>query len=285
MIDYRNRKGRTDLEKKAWQLRLELLRMFSYGKAHHFGGCLSCAEIVAALFFYKMNHKLPNFQDPERDRFIMSKGHSIPTQYVALAMLGLISVNELKSIKSLGSRLQGHPDILKLPLLEAPTGSLGQGLSYANGLALAARLDGLQFDVFVLIGDGELQEGQLWEAAMTTHHYRLNNVCAIVDMNGYQSQGAVDMIKSIEPLADKWRAFGWHSIRVKGHDLKEICQALDLVNGQQKKPISIIAETVKGKGVSFMENTFKYHNLDISPEDYRRAEAEILDKLGQLNEL
>jgi len=271
------------LEQKAAQIRWELLQMFSHGKAHHFGGSLSCVELVTALYFYKMNYTIDNCTSPDRDRFIMSKGHSVPTQYVTLALLGIIPIEELPTIKQIGTRLQGHPDIKKLPWLEAPTGSLGQGLSYANGIALAARLDGLRFNIFLILGDGELQEGQIWEAAMTTSHYRLTNVCVIVDRNKFQSQGEVDCMMGIEPLLEKLSAFGWRPIHVNGHNFAEICQALDLVNGMQDRPIAIVADTLKGKGISFMENTFKYHNFNLPIDQYKQAEKEIKEKLSSFD--
>jgi transketolase len=265
-----------ELERTAWRLRLELLRMFGFGKFHHFGGSFSCAEMVTALYFHKMHYSAALHDAPERDRFIMSKGHTVPAQYVALAMLGVLPMEELRTIKRLGSRLQGHPDILKTPGLEAPTGSLGQGLSYANGIALAARLDGLRFNVYVLMGDGELQEGQPWEAAMTTSHRGLGNVCVLVDRNGHQSQGCVSEIMNIEPLERKWEAFGWDAVRVDGHDMAAVCGALDRFDGTSRRPVAIIADTVKGKGISFMENTFKFHNANLTEAQFRTAEQELL---------
>lgn len=271
----------TALERRAWELRLEIVRMFSYGKFHHFGGSLSCAELVAALYFHKMNYSAALKDAPERDRFIMSKGHTVPAQYVALAMLGVLPMEELRTIKRLGSRLQGHPDILKTPGIEAPTGSLGQGLSYANGIALAARLDGLRFNIYLIMGDGELQEGQPWEAAMTTAHHGLGNVCVLVDRNGHQSQGCVSEIMNIEPLERKWEAFGWDTARVNGHDMKAVCEALDRFDGKGKRPLAIIADTVKGKGISFMEGTYKFHNANITEEQFQKAEQELLARLGK----
>jgi len=272
-----------ELERKAQEVRLELIRMFSYGKAHHFGGSLSCVELVTALYFYKMNYSAEKADDPRRDRFIMGKGHSVPTQYVVLSMLGVIPKEELKSIKTLGTRLQGHPDILKTPGIEAPTGSLGQGLSFANGIALAARMDRLCFNIYVILGDGEIQEGQIWEAAMTSSHYGLNNICVLIDRNKYQSQGEVDAMKKIEPLEQKWEAFGWQATRIDGHDLSQICQALDMMDGKNDRPLAIIADTVKGKGISFIENTYKYHNFALTEDQFHSAEQEILSKLEVLS--
>ena len=268
-----------ELELKAWEIRLELIRMFSFGKAHHFGGSLSCIELLTCLYFHKMRYSAQLKDDPERDRFILSKGHSVPAQYVILSMLGIFPMSELRTIKQLGTRFQGHPDVTKTPGIEAPTGSLGQGLSFANGVALAARLDSRKFKIFVLLGDGELQEGQVWEAAMTSAHHRLTNVCVLVDCNKFQSQGSVQEIKGIEPLEDKWAAFGWGVIPVDGHDVAQICRALDRVDGRNEKPVAIIASTVKGKGVSFMENSFKYHNCSLTEQEHRAAEREILDQI------
>jgi transketolase len=271
------------LELKAAEIRLELIRMFSHGKAHHFGGSLSCVDLLAGLYFHRMRYSAALRTDPQRDRCILSKGHSVPTQYVVLSMLGVLPRGELRTIKRLGTCFQGHPDMAKTPGIEAPTGSLGQGLSFANGVALAGRLDGLSFSVFVLLGDGELQEGQVWEAAMSTTHQRLNNVCVLVDYNKFQSQGSVEAIKSVEPLPEKWAAFGWDVVRLDGHDLASICSALDRVDGSNPKPLAIIADTVKGKGVSFMENTFKYHNAALTEDQYRQAEREILDRIDVLS--
>jgi transketolase len=272
-----------ELELKAWEARLELIRMFSFGKAHHFGGSLSCVELLTSLYFRTMRFSARMLEDPNRDRFIMSKGHSVPTQYVILSMLGIIPRDELRTVKRMGTRLQGHPDMGKTPGIEAPTGSLGQGLSFANGVALAGRLDSRDFKVFVLLGDGEMQEGQVWEAAMTSAHRKLTKVCAIVDHNGYQSQGSVEEIKGIEPLAEKWASFGWDVVSVDGHDLSMIGRALDRVDGHNERPIAIIASTVKGKGVSFMEGSYKYHNNSLSEQQYRDAEREILDRIASLS--
>jgi transketolase len=267
--------GIQQLELKAWQIRREIVTMFGHDKFHHFGGALSCADIVAALYFHKMNYSPANWESPERDRFIMSKGHAVPAQYVALAALEIIEKSELPRLKQLGSCLQGHPDMRKTPGIEAPTGSLGMGLSFANGMALAARLDELKFNIYLLLGDGEIQEGQVWEAAMNTSHQRLTNLCVIIDRNGFQSQGKVEELKGVEPLVDKWQAFGWETFRVNGHDMGALCAALERFDGTNLKPFAIIADTVKGKGVSFMENTFTYHNARISKEELQGALAEL----------
>ena len=271
-----------DLEIEAAKLRLTILRMFSYGKAHHFGGSMSSADLVTALYFYKMNYNADNYKSPNRDRFIMSKGHSVPTQYAALAEIGVIPKEELKTIKQLGSKLQGHPDINKTEGLEAPTGSLGQGLSYANGIAMSMKFDKTSFNTFVMLGDGELQEGQVWEAAMTTGHYKLNKITAIVDMNKYQSQGSISDLMGIEPLADKFSSYGWKAIRIDGHDMKQICAALDEAVSTEDKPVAIIADTIKGKGISFIEDSYKYHNYNLTEEQFQLAEKEILSAIEKL---
>jgi transketolase len=264
------------LKKKSREMRLDLLRMFSHGKAHHFGGSMSCVEMVAALYFYKMNYSKELANDRNRDRFIMSKGHTVPVQYVALAEAGVIPKDELKTIKKLGTRLQGHPDMRKTPGIEAPTGSLGMGLSFGNGIALAGRKANLDFNVFLIVGDGELQEGQVWEAAMTTAHYKLGNVCLLVDRNGYQSQGSIDDLMGVEPLEDKFKSFGWDTARCNGHNTEELCDILDKFTGEGDKPMAIICDTVKGKGISFMENTHVYHNFSLTEEQYQIAENDIL---------
>ena len=266
-------KNINELEEQAKNIRVELLKMFSFGKAHHFGGSLSCADIVAALYFYKMNFSKGLLNDPARDRFVMSKGHTVPTQYVALALKGVFPVEELKTIKKLGTRLQGHPDINKTPGIEAPTGSLGQGLSFANGLALGGRMSGLKFNTYVILGDGELQEGQVWEAAMTTAHYKLGSLCAFVDNNRYQSQGSINEIMRVEPLEQKFESFGWNTLRIDGHNMSAICGALDKFDSRGEKPLAIIADTIKGKGIPFMENTHKYHNYALSETEYNEALA------------
>ncbi|TFG61205.1 MAG: transketolase [Spirochaetales bacterium] len=270
------------LIKTSAEMRLKLLQMFSFNKAHHFGGSFSCVEIVTALYFYKMQFRADNYLKPDRDRFIMSKGHTVPTQYVALALMGIIPDEELASIKRLGTRLQGHPDILKTPGIEAPTGSLGQGLSYANGFALGGRFDDLQFNIYLVLGDGELQEGQVWEAAMTAAHYGLSNVCVIIDRNRLQSQGKTDELMGIEPLAEKWKAFGWDTETVDGHDIRALADVLDTFPRKSGRPFAIIANTVKGKGISFMENTFKYHNFNLTEQEYLQAQKELQSRLKDL---
>ena len=260
-----------ELKATARELRYHIVRMMGADKPHHFGGSLSIVELVTALYFYKMRYD-PSAPDWDgRDRFVMSKGHSIPAQYAALARLGVLSLEELPTLKQLGSILQGHPNACMTPGLEACTGSLGQGLSFANGIGMAARIRHLEIRVYCLMGDGELQEGQVWEAAMGSATHRLDNLCALVDRNGLQSQGVVDDAKQLEPLVQKWEAFGWHVIGVDGHDMRQICDALDQAETIKNRPTVIIARTVKGKGVPFMEGEFQFHNAAITREQWEEA--------------
>jgi len=263
------------LAKRAKQIRITLFKMMGAGKAHHFGGSLSCVEILTALYFYKMHYAEGEPGHDDRDRVVLSKGHAVPTQYACLAALGVLSPDEVPSLKTLGSRLQGHPDVRKTPGLEAPTGSLGQGLSFANGLALAARLDRSPHRVYVLLGDGELDEGQVWEAAMTAAHHRIDNLTAIVDRNGLQAQGATEAMKRLDSVPAKWEAFGWCVLECDGHDLGALCLALDEAASTQGRPAVIIARTVKGKGVSFLEGRYQYHNAALTADEVARALAEL----------
>ncbi len=272
------------LERLAAELRLNIVRMMEAGKAHHFGGSLSAADLVTALYFYKMRYDPANPRWPERDRFIMSKGHSVPAQYAALAMLGVFPPEELATLKRLGSRLQGHPAMHYTPGLEGCTGSLGQGLSYAIGMALAAHVQKLTYCVYCLMGDGELHEGQIWEAAMTAPKHRLTNLVAIVDQNGLKAMDEVGCGKPLEPLAKRWAAFGWAVREIDGHNMAEICKALDWATNRTGAPGVIIAHTVKGKGVSFMENQAGYHNYAATPEQRAEALAELEARLQTIGE-
>ena len=260
-----------DLEAKAREMRYHVVRMMGANKAHHFGGSLSSIELVTALYFYKMRYDSSNPCWEERDRFVMSKGHGVPTQYAALAMLGVIPMEELPRLKRLGSILQGHPNACMTPGIEACTGSLGQGLSFANGIALAARIRGLPTRVYCLLGDGEIQEGQVWEAALGAAAQKLDNLVAMIDRNHLKSQGVVDEAKPLDPLPDKWAAFGWHALAVDGHDLRQICDALDEAETVKGRPTMIVADTVKGKGIPFMEGEFQFHNAAISEEQFALA--------------
>ena len=263
-----------ELREKARQFRREILEMISIAGSGHPGGSLSAVEILIGLYYYKMSHRPDNPSWPMRDRFIMSKGHASPVLYVTLANCGYFPKEELKTFRKLGSRLQGHVHT-GVPGVELSTGSLGQGLSVASGIALGAKLRKVDFKIYCLLGDGEIQEGQVWEAAMSAAHHKLDNVCAILDRNGVQENGPVEEIKHEEPLADKWRSFGWQVIEVDGHNFEELIKALDEFDTIKNKPTFIIAHTIKGKGVSFMEGQSKWHGKAPDKEELARALKEL----------
>ena len=263
------------LRRQAAELRWRIVAMMGPNKAHHFGGSLSAADIVTALYFYKMRYDPGDPSWPDRDRFLMSKGHSVPAQYAALAMLGVIPLEELPTLKYLGSRLQGHPAMHETPGLEGCTGALGEGLSYANGMALAARILGLSYRVYCLLGDGELQEGQVWEAVMTAAKHCLGNMVAIIDRNGLKAMDETDCGKLLDPLSSRWADFGWAVTEINGHDLGQICGALDWADRQAQQPSVIIANTVKGKGVSFLEGKAMCHNTVLDEDTFRQALDEV----------
>ena len=242
------------LEKSARLLRQHIIEMTCHAGSGHPGGSLSAADIIAVLYFHvlKVNSQDPSWVD--RDRFVMSKGHAAPVLYAALAESGFFPVKYLKTLRKIGSSLQGHIDMLSLPGIEMSTGSLGQGLSAANGMALAGRLDKKDYRVYCLMGDGECQEGQVWEAAMTSNHRKLDKLTVIIDHNKYQIDGAIEDIKSLSPFADKWKAFGFNVITCNGHSIKELIESIDKADKTKAKQSVIIANTIKGKGVPFMEN-------------------------------
>jgi len=273
-----------ELGQLAAELRLHVARMMGAHKAHHFGGSMSAADVVAALYFYKMRYDPQDPSWPDRDRFIMRKGHCVPAQYAALAMLGVLPMAELPTLKQLGSRLQGHPAMHLCPGLEGCTGSLGQGLSFANGMALAGRIQSRDYRVYCLIGDGELQEGQIWEAAMTASKQRLGNLVAVIDWNGLKAMDATSRGKLMEPMADRWAAFGWRVREIDGHDMAQICDALDWGDGSDAGPSLIIAHTVKGKGISFIEGKPEFHNAALTNEQIEQAIAELEARLRQARE-
>jgi len=247
----------------------------------HPGGSLSAADIITVLYFYKLRHNPLDPAWPERDRFVMSKGHAAPVLYAALAEAGYFPIRYLKTLRQIGSSLQGHVDMLSLPGIEMSTGSLGQGLSAANGMAMAARLDKKNLRIFCLLGDGECQEGQVWEAAMSASHRKLDNLTAIIDRNQYQIDGRIEDIKELEPLRDKWKAFGWEVLSCNGHDMQSLIDALEKAEKIKGKPTMIIADTVKGKGVSFMEERpLDYHGKAPTLEEQEKAIAEICRREG-----
>ncbi len=263
------------LREKAKAVRVEILKMLAEAGSGHTGGSLSATDIATAIYFYKLKHKPEDPGWRERDRFILSKGHAAPLLYAVLALSGYFDVSLLKTLRKLGSPLQGHPSSKSLPGVEVSTGSLGQGLSIANGIAIGLKMDGLDSRVYCLLGDGEIQEGQVWEAAMTAAHYRLDNMCAMVDLNGLQIDGPVSEVKGIEPVDMKWKAFGWHVIDIDGNDMDAIVKALDAAESVKGKPTVILARTLKGKGVSFFEGKVKYHGIAPTQEELRRALKEL----------
>jgi transketolase len=257
------------------KLRVNVLEMMGIGKPGHLGGSLSLAEIVSALYFDFMHFDPANIKDPDRDRFILSKGHAVLIQYAALVELGVIPRSELAKTKSLEGILQGHPDMGQTPGIEAVTGSLGQGLSIGVGMALAARLDNRKYRVFVVMGDGEISEGQIWEAAMAASTFKLGNLTGILDRNGIQSTGRTNEVFAIPELEDKWRSFGWNVITIDGHDVEQILKAFGAAQQMEEKPTVIIADTVKGKGISYAENSAAFHNAALTEEQMKKALAEL----------
>ena len=263
------------LKEIALKVRKDILMATSKANSGHPGGSLSATDIMVCLYFHKMRHSSKKADDPNRDRFVLSKGHAAPALYSCLARSGYFPLKELETLRSLGSRLQGHPERTKLPGVEASTGPLGQGLSFANGVALAGKLDKKDYHVYCMIGDGESQEGMIWEAAMSSGHYKLDNLCLIMDHNRLQIDGNVSDIKNIEPVADKFKAFNFHVIEIDGHNYEEILNALDLADKVKGKPTMIIANTIKGKGVSFMENKAGWHGKACNPEELDKACEEV----------
>ncbi|MBI2133292.1 transketolase [Candidatus Woesearchaeota archaeon] len=262
------------LKKAAKEIRKQSLIMTHDAGSGHPGGSLSCAEILSALFFYKMKYNPKDPKWPDRDRIVMSKGHASPALYAALSEAGFFPKEELKTYRQLNSRLQGHASIYT-PSIDICTGSLGQGLSVGNGIAMAGKLDSKSYNVYVIMGDGELQEGQVWEAAKSAAHYKLDNIIAIVDRNGLQQNGPTEKLMRIEPLAEKFHAFGWHTIEVDGHNISELVNGLDLATSIKGKPKVVIAKTIKGKGVSFMENVSSWHGKAPNDDQLKQALSEV----------
>jgi transketolase len=268
-----------ELQKKANELRKDIVTMICKSKSGHPGGSLSIIDIMTVLYFDEMNINDP--KDPNRDRFILSKGHAAPALYAVLAEKGFIDKKELDTLRQYGSILQGHPDMKKVPGVEISTGSLGQGLSVANGMALSAKISDKSYRVYVALGDGELQEGQVWEAAMTAAHYKLDNLVAIVDYNNLQIDGNVNDIMDVYPVADKFKAFNWNVIEIDGHNYNEIKEALNKAKETKGKPTCIVAKTVKGKGVDFMENVCGFHGVAPTEEETKKA-IEQLDRVSEI---
>jgi transketolase len=262
-----------ELQLKAIDVRANILEMIPAGKVGHLGGSTSIADVMAALYFHAMRVNKSDPNDPSRDRLIMSKGHAVLAQYACLVELGYFGRDELAKVKTFDGMLQGHPDMDRTPGIEAVTGSLGQGLSVSLGLALGLRLDGSESRVYAILGDGELAEGQIWEAVMAAAAYNADNLTAVVDFNGLQATSTTAEIFPIENLAGKWKAFGWHVIEIDGHDMHQILTAVDEAKAHTGKPTVIIAKTVKGKCFPFAEGKAKYHNAALTEEEFSEALA------------
>ncbi len=263
------------INKKARELRKCIIRMIAKAKSGHPGGSLSAIDIVTCLYYHQLRIDPKNPQWDARDRFVLSKGHGCPALYVALADLGYFPKEELSTLRQVGSRLQGHPDMNKTPGVDMTSGSLGQGLSVGLGMALGARIQKKNYYTYVLLGDGEIDEGQVWESAMAAAHFKVDNLTAILDLNGLQLDGPTDEIMALGDVTGKWKAFGWHVIEINGHEIDEILSALDDAREIRGKPTIIVAKTVKGKGVSFMENEYKWHGNPITEELMHSALSEL----------
>lgn len=268
-----------ELKKQATTHRKLILEMLEKAGNGHPGGSLSAIDIITALFFNEMKVDPKNPEWADRDRFVLSKGHGVPALYATLAHRGYFKPEDTMTLRQLGSNFQGHPDRVRMPAVEASTGSLGQGLSVAQGMAMAGKLDGKDYRVYCLMGDGETQEGQVWEALMSCGNYKLSNLCVFLDANKYQIDGMTKDVMDIEPLEEKVKAFKWNVLRIDGHDMDQILKALKSARAEKTKPTMIIADTVKGKGVSFMENVNKWHGVSPTKDELKKA-LEELEKLS-----
>ncbi len=268
-----------ELKKKAVEVRKGVIVGTHAAKSGHPGGSLSAADIFTYLFFEELNIDPANPDKPDRDRFVLSKGHTAPGYYAALANRGFFPVKDLETLRHTGSYLQGHPDKKHIPGVDMSSGSLGQGISAAVGMALSAKLSGDSYRVYTLLGDGEIQEGQVWEAAMFAASRKLDNLTVIVDNNNLQIDGSIDQVCSPYPIDEKFKAFGFNVININGNDFEEIKKAFDEAKATKGQPTAIIAKTVKGKGVSFMENQVGWHGKAPNDEEFEKAMAE-LDKIG-----
>ena len=264
-----------ELTKKAVEIRKGIIEAVYWAQSGHPGGSLSVADILTVLYFNEMNidEKNPNWED--RDRLVLSKGHCSPALYSCLANRGYLPAEDLKTFRKIDSYLQGHPDKNKVPGVDMTTGSLGQGLSAANGMAIAAKMDNKDYRVYCILGDGEIEEGQIWEAAMTSNKYKLDNLCVIVDNNNLQIDGTIEEVMSSYPIDEKFRSFGFEIIKIDGHDIEEITKAFEVAKNIKGKPTCIIAKTVKGKGISYMENQVGWHGKAPNEEQYKEAIAEL----------
>ena len=271
-----------ELSITACKVRMGIIEGTHNAKSGHPGGSLSAADILTYLYFAEMNVDPQNPAKPDRDRFVLSKGHIAPALYATLAHKGFFPVEELKTLRKIGSRLQGHPDMKKIPGVDMSSGSLGQGISAACGMAKAAKLTGAVYRVYAVLGDGEIQEGQVWEAAMFASHYNLDNLCILVDNNGLQIDGSIEDVMSPYPIDEKFKAFGFHVINIDGHDFDQIESAYNEARTVKGKPTAIIAKTVKGKVFSFMENKASWHGTAPNDEQYEVAMNELQEQLAGL---
>ena len=268
-------KNTEELEKVAKDVRKGIIEEVYRSESGHPGGSLSIADILTVLYFNVLNIDPKNSKWEDRDRFVLSKGHCSPALYSVLANRGYFDKELLKTFRNLESNLQGHPDMNKVPGVDMTTGSLGQGLSVANGMAIAGKLNNKQYRVYCLLGDGEIEEGQVWEAAMTANKYKLDNLCVIVDNNNLQIDGTIEEVMSSYPIDEKFKSFGFQIINIDGHNIQEIIDAFDVAKNVKGKPTCIIAKTIKGKGVSFMENKAEWHGKAPTEEQYNLAIEEL----------
>lgn len=270
------------LEKNAYKIRKHALEAVYSASSGHPGGSLSIADILSVLYFDEMNVDVKNPKDENRDRFVLSKGHCAPALYGALAEKGFFPVEDIKTFRRIDSYLQGHPDMKGVPGVDMSTGSLGQGVCAANGMALAGKLDKKDYRVYAILGDGELEEGQVWEAAMFAPHYKLDNITIFVDFNGLQIDGDISKVMSPLPIDEKFKAFGWNVVVIDAHNYDEIKEAIKVAKSTKGKPTAVIAKSVKGKGVSFMENEASWHGAAPNKEQYEQAVSELDAHLKEL---
>ena len=268
-------KEEKELEKYANKVRQGIIESVYNAKSGHPGGSLSIADILTVLYFNQMNIDENNPKAKGRDRLVLSKGHTAPALYSVLALKGFFDIDEIKSLRHIESRLQGHPDMKKVPGVDASTGSLGQGLSIANGMAIASKLNSEGVRVYCICGDGEIEEGQIWEAAMTAAHYKLDNLCVVVDNNNLQIDGKINEVMNVYPIDEKFKSFGFETINVDGHNIEGLIAAFEEAKKVKGKPTAIIANTIKGKGVSFMENMAGWHGKAPNHEEYELAMKEL----------
>ena len=264
-----------ELTKKTVEIRKGIIEAVYHAQSGHPGGSLSVADILAVLYFHEMNIRPEEPKWEDRDRLVLSKGHCSPALYSCLANRGYFPIEDLKTVRKINSYLQGHPDKNKVPGVDMTTGSLGQGLSSANGMAIAGKMDKKDYRVYCILGDGEIEEGQIWEAAMTSSKYKLDNLCVIVDNNNLQIDGTIEEVMSSYPIDEKFRSFGFEIIKIDGHDIEEIIKAFDVARNIKEKPTCIIARTIKGKGISYMENQVGWHGKAPNEEQYKEAITEL----------